>query len=339
MRIDHGLRPPGAAQVRGEQGTGVARADRDQRGSASVTSGQPGRGSRSAVDVLGDLRLERLDGLLLAGERPPAGQRVLYPVRTAAPARCAIMSRAAPQWVMGRKPSRRSPLLRTAPRFPVRRPARPRPRRRLPKLTSIQVWVAIAGIIGSLTSVPALIVSMNALRISEGQRADTLKISNQQQADARRVKTEADEASKRAFLRRIDIGPESDIPKTIISGGTITVSNSNATSTYVMVFVTAWRNEGGERPTLASLVRFAAPACSEVTFQVTPQLPDGKTSGFEISVSRFAFNAIDQRWWYLTSYETISPDPIESEMEAYVAANGWFAFDHPSRKRSYAGCV
>lgn len=99
------------------------------------------------------------------------------------------------------------------PRATVRIIARPQPRQRLRRrFTSVQLWTAIAGIIGSLTAVPALIISMNALALSEQQRADALKQRAEDQRERAAAQARADQLERTAYIRNINVWAEVSYP-------------------------------------------------------------------------------------------------------------------------------
>lgn len=228
---------------------------------------------------------------------------------------------------MGRKPPLRSPLLRAAPRFPVRVAARPRPRQRLrDKLTSVQLWVAIAGIVGSLMSVPALIISMNALEISEKQLAD-----------AQRLKAETDLASQRAFVQRVSV----DVQAALVNRAPIVISNGNTTSTEVEVYL-GFNGDSDASPGAweYQMVMFAAPACSQATYR-TSLFTKGHFKVLDVDNARYSldlivFNPIDQRRWRVGSV----PEPLSPNEEAeYREKSHASTFPHPGKNDALPGCV
>ncbi|MEU8322366.1 hypothetical protein AB0C33_28760 [Nonomuraea sp. NPDC048881] len=103
---------------------------------------------------------------------------------------------------------------------------------------------------------PAFIVSMNALRVSEQQRSDV-----------QRAKTASDRASQRDFALRINVEPgEVDIADPLMTGGTITVKNGNALPTTVQVHVVLSYSDKAQRP--EHYATFDAPACSQLDYHV-----------------------------------------------------------------------
>ncbi|MEU4574654.1 hypothetical protein [Nonomuraea sp. NPDC023979] len=67
----------------------------------------------------------------------------------------------------------------------------------------VQHWVAIAGIIGGLMSIPALIISINALKLSEEQRADAAAQRAEDQRE--KAQTKAAEEARTAFSRNLHL--------------------------------------------------------------------------------------------------------------------------------------
>ncbi|NRQ34706.1 hypothetical protein HII36_23145 [Nonomuraea sp. NN258] len=87
---------------------------------------------------------------------------------------------------------------------------------------------------------PALIISMNALKLGEQQRADVLKISAQQQAEGQQLRAAADLAGQRAFAQRVTVTPQfgGELATALIFGEPIVVSNRNSTWTGVEIDLT-----------------------------------------------------------------------------------------------------
>ncbi|MFI9591327.1 hypothetical protein [Nonomuraea sp. NPDC052265] len=116
--------------------------------------------------------------------------------------------------------------------------------------------MGVAGITGSLMSVPAFIVSMNALRVSEQQRSEV------QQA-----RLASERAGRRDFALRVTVEPgEVDIATPLMTGGTITVKNGNALPTTIQVHVVLSHDEKAQRP--VQYATFDAPACSQVDYHM-----------------------------------------------------------------------
>lgn len=84
-------------------------------------------------------------------------------------------------------------------------------------------------------SVPALVISMKAMQISEGQRADAQKLSAKQQAEAEQVKAEAQraqaqahQANTAAFVARVTIDDKRAlVGSSLAEGGTFVTRNGN----------------------------------------------------------------------------------------------------------------
>ncbi|WP_043625900.1 hypothetical protein [Nonomuraea candida] len=204
---------------------------------------------------------------------------------------------------------------------------RPRPRRRLSrKLTSVQLWAAVAGIIGSLTAVPALIISTNALKISEKQLAD-----------ARRLKAETDLATQRAFVQRVSVDTET----ALINRGPIVISNGNTTSTSVEVYLgyiddPDTRQSPGEYQTIV----LAAPACSRVSYRTSflteEQFKGIDADNVQYSLDLAVFNPIDQRWWSVSEAPRLLR---QDEMADYRERGYTSSFPHPHKSTALPGCV
>ncbi|MGR6921190.1 hypothetical protein ACU635_43700 [[Actinomadura] parvosata] len=201
--------------------------------------------------------------------------------------------------------------------------------------------MAIAGIIGGLMSVPALIISMNALRLGEAQRADALTISEKQRAEAQQAKADADLASERAFAQRISVGPELEeltLIHTLESGGTINVTNGNTLSTWVAIFYVAYDSNKIGAPVSGML--FSAPACGLATYRIgTLERERLAVTGADvISVvgETVVINPISHRTWTVGTEARPIPEDELDELDEVAPLTH---FESPSARRPLAGCV
>ncbi|MEW1845934.1 hypothetical protein AB0392_48970 [Nonomuraea angiospora] len=116
--------------------------------------------------------------------------------------------------------------------------------------------MAIAGIVGGLMSVPAIIISMNALRISEQQRADALAQRAEDQKEKAQARAEAQALASTAFVRNIiawRTGRGLDVMH-------FRNANSRPASMQLLMRV------GDEKPHDHRVYTFTIEPCSEVAF-------------------------------------------------------------------------
>ncbi|TMR88186.1 hypothetical protein [Nonomuraea basaltis] len=206
--------------------------------------------------------------------------------------------------------------------------------------------MAIAGIIGSLTAVPALIIAMNALKISERQRADALRISSEQRAEAQRVRADADSANQRAFIQRITVESKPWNVGALPNGdGTIVISNGNTTRTYVELRGDIFLDAEQQYLTAEFTARFDAPACSQATYMINDAYrralvidhlreSEPLIEDFYVAVH----NPLDRRLWHGREY----PTPIEQDSDLWrhhYEPNGGSVPFEPAEKRALPGCV
>ncbi|WP_336203803.1 hypothetical protein [Nonomuraea sp. LPB2021202275-12-8] len=179
---------------------------------------------------------------------------------------------------------------------------------------------------------------MNALKISEGQRADALKISEKQQAEARQAKAATDLANETAFAQRVTLEPD-DITSIILSGGTFTITNANTLSTEVQTRI--WFSKAAG-PDAYRMATFAAPACSQTTYRIGPterevlkvtdidNLEDSSTL-----TSIAVYNPIGQRLWSTG----MSGIPLKPEDLSEFGSMNSPLFENPTTRRALTGCV
>ncbi|MEU6726363.1 hypothetical protein ABZ917_21905 [Nonomuraea wenchangensis] len=159
---------------------------------------------------------------------------------------------------------------------------------------------------------PALIISMNALKVSEQQQADTQR---------------ATRTAERAFVQRVLV--QRFLLDAFVDGGTITVTNGNTTPTYVMIVIYTREDD-------TEVARFAAAACSQVMYDLPPGYlfpPDSVSpAGSRVLV----FNPIDQRLWFTAGME---PGPLSAREQAGPVFMSYLADETPSRSRPLPGCA
>ncbi|MEV6033594.1 hypothetical protein AB0L65_20735 [Nonomuraea sp. NPDC052116] len=107
-------------------------------------------------------------------------------------------------------------------------------------------------------SIPAFIISMNALEISEQQRRDALAQRAEDQQERARTKAEANTATDIAFIRRV-----SAYAPDVTDRGRVNIRNANLTpATVLMNF---WTDSKGDTSNYYSVV---LSACSEGSVQI-----------------------------------------------------------------------
>ncbi|MFC7582460.1 hypothetical protein ACFQYP_00620 [Nonomuraea antimicrobica] len=143
------------------------------------------------------------------------------------------------------------------------------------------MWVAITGIVGSLTSVPALAISVHALQISERQATATYQ----------QFANHVTQPKKGRFLLPVTWGTN----VIIRNSNTVTVSLSGN-----MQFFQA--KPGSPGYTLTSISdhshRFNVPACTEAEFTVEGRdeiSPSGRIDATELRL--YTWNTLDGRYW------------------------------------------
>ncbi|MFF0775197.1 hypothetical protein ACFYUK_40360 [Nonomuraea wenchangensis] len=132
---------------------------------------------------------------------------------------------------------------------------KPRQRRRLRDVRwSVQWWAALTSVVAGLMSVPALIISMNALSLSQQQRADALAQRVEDQRKEAQAEAEADALAKVAFPDRVQVVNEPF--GTVPDAWAWSVRNANSRRAYMYVL-----HSPNKRPT--ELWEFVVEACSE----------------------------------------------------------------------------
>lgn len=184
---------------------------------------------------------------------------------------------------MKRKPSQRLPLR-----------AHPRSHSKLRNVRwNVQAWAAIATVLAALMSVPALIISINAYSLAEQQRQDALKQRAEDRKQREQDKSEATEAERSAFARRVTIRAISDYRKaeqTSPSATTVkqewSFRNGNGKAVY---FYLAWK----QPDTQVKIYRYVLDPCSEGVIsrpaKVMPGPVKSKGTGWTMMVSEVEY--------------------------------------------------
>ncbi|YCK37212.1 hypothetical protein ACNF49_25110 [Actinomadura sp. ATCC 39365] len=177
---------------------------------------------------------------------------------------------------MARKRAQRLPTTN-----PPRPTAQPKAQRRFRfKLRNarwnVQAWAAIATVLAGLASVPALIISLKAYSLADQQREDALKQRAEDRKQREQEKSEATEAERSAFARRVTIqgGSDPDVEKgPSPSERTLKFKwhyrNGNGKPVY---FFLAW--QGPDK--LAKVYRYSLEPCSEGVISRPAKLSPGK---------------------------------------------------------------
>lgn len=143
----------------------------------------------------------------------------------------------------------------------------------------LQWWTAIGTVLAGLVAIPALIISMNALKISEQQRADVLR---QRVEDQRK----AEEERAASYARNITHNREGDLigwvhAKDGLRIGDLWISNRNTGE--VTVWSVAQQIDGESR---VRTVR--VPPCTAIKVEKT------------VIADYAVFNPVDRRIWSVT---------------------------------------
>ncbi|MER6950949.1 hypothetical protein ABT294_43735 [Nonomuraea sp. NPDC000554] len=137
----------------------------------------------------------------------------------------------------------------------ARQRLKPRQRRRLREVRlSVQWWAALTSVVAGLLSIPALVISLNALQLSQQQRQDALAQRVEDQRKEAQSKADADALAKVAFPNRVQIVDEPD--GTIRDAWAWYVRNANSQRAYVYVL-----HRPNKQPT--ELWEFVVEPCSE----------------------------------------------------------------------------
>ncbi|MBB5081710.1 hypothetical protein [Nonomuraea endophytica] len=175
---------------------------------------------------------------------------------------------------------------------------------------------------------PAFIVSMNALRVSERQQADALQ-----------AKKESSRANQRAFAQRVTVKPEEFfIVDPFRSGGTITVRNGNTLPVTVHIHIGYTYNNDTPGPDY--YVMFDAPACSQMVYDIQRNDQHAQTFNKASSWSTLVAttNPLDKRSRLWSTGP--SATPLTAEKAARLAAVDSISIsDDPSTSRNLPTCM
>jgi hypothetical protein len=157
---------------------------------------------------------------------------------------------------------------------------RPRPRGKLRDVRwNVQWWAALTSVLAGLMSIPALVISMNALALSEQQRRDALAQRAEDQRERTRAKAEADELARTAFLRGVHIWPVWDFQKPNVLRWNVRNSNARPVLLYL-------RWDPGQLASKENPVRYyeieAEPRSQSV---MSPELPRSEGAEHEFAVA------------------------------------------------------
>ncbi|MEV0581988.1 hypothetical protein [Nonomuraea sp. NPDC050310] len=193
-------------------------------------------------------------------------------------------------------------------------------------------------------SLPALAISVNALRVAEQQRLDSRRVAEQQRSDAQRQKAEEDETVRRAFVQRIIYDGHDGV---FFDGGDLVFTNGNTALATTRIQLRFTRDKGaGEAANWTySLMEFRVPGCTEATFRITKGLEDEiQTEGItfsEVVAEDYAsvLNPHDNRWWYVLGFADQVPEPLTPEDHTFQQNQSMSVFTEPDQSRKLSGCA
>ncbi|MEV4113705.1 hypothetical protein [Nonomuraea sp. NPDC049695] len=179
----------------------------------------------------------------------------------------------------------------------ARQRLKPRPRRKLRDVRwNVQWWAALTSVIAGLMSIPALVISLNALSLSEQQRTDAITQRVEDQKERAAAKAQADYESKAAFARRVTAWAS--------DRNLMEASMRNANSSWAWVWVTA-----ADEASTSYAVR--VPPCTEMT--VRPRIKGGVGPGLDEAdfydlrfytenLYTLTENAVDGQFWSVSAF-------------------------------------
>ncbi|MBB6557270.1 hypothetical protein [Nonomuraea rubra] len=180
---------------------------------------------------------------------------------------------------------------------------KPRQRRRLRDVRwSVQWWAALTSVVAGLMSVPALIISLNALELGQQQRADALAQRAEDKKREAQAKAEADAIAKIAFPSRIHIADEAY--GTVPDAWSWNVRNANSRRAYVYVL---------HRPTKlpTELWEVIVEPCSEgqIVLQESASKLDDTGGSQELTIANASVIWTEGQTWTRPT-RTSPPEPI-----------------------------
>ncbi|MEV5892466.1 hypothetical protein [Nonomuraea fuscirosea] len=193
-------------------------------------------------------------------------------------------------------------------------------------------------------SLPALVISMNALGVAEQQRLDARKVAEQQRLDAQRQKSEEDEAVRRAYVQRITYDGTDNV---FFDDGDLVFTNGNTSlaTTRILLRFTYDKGAGAAANWTYSLMEFRVPACTEATFHISKDLEEEiQTAGVTFSdvvAENYAsvLNPHDNQWWYVLAFADQVPEPLTQGDQVFQQGQSMSVFTEPDKSRELSGCA
>ncbi|MFC7723416.1 hypothetical protein [Nonomuraea recticatena] len=190
---------------------------------------------------------------------------------------------------------------------------------------NVQWWAAIGTVLAGLMSVPALVISTNALRISEQQRIDALTQRTEDQKERTRAKVAEEEDRKAAFAMRVVMWNNlpGDTVHSLNDLQNVTIRNGNAQQAIVVIRMTS--------DTTSEEGRFLIPVppCSQVALR-DPAKPEGEDSEY------FVVNTLDKgKLWPRFGHDSEAP---RGTFEDFIAA-GSFGLISPTNSINVTPCT
>ncbi|GAA4071097.1 hypothetical protein [Nonomuraea soli] len=203
---------------------------------------------------------------------------------------------------------------------------------------NVQWWAALTSVVAGFMSIPALIISLNALRISE-----------QQHTDARRQQSASELLARQTFIRRVIINGEPG--QAMVFGGDITVVNYNLIPVLVRLYAeTEVTPTSGSStpPPKSDASGFVIPPCAEVTLRIPPYEaiypdPADRPSRQEVEIISHTavLNPLDGRLWAVPdiSSAALEASPLDKDATELMESIGWTVKSELATTRSLPHCA
>jgi hypothetical protein len=171
-------------------------------------------------------------------------------------------------------------------------------------------------------SIPALIISINALKVADQQRLDALKANQQQRADA-----------QQQFAQRVSVPERHEFQ--ILQSRTLSISNSNTLPAVMRIYIFTYREflDDGK----AFLYDLTVPACTDGDFEL--DLPQEDLNDALVETDIRVHNPIDGRQWTLSDPGFPAVPSDSREDPRFENARAMRDIGPPFEKRRVSQCV
>ncbi|MFG1966909.1 hypothetical protein [Nonomuraea sp. NPDC049028] len=218
----------------------------------------------------------------------------------------------------------------------ARQRLKPRPRRKLRDVRwNVQWWAALTSVIAGLMSVPALIISMNALALGEQQQADARAQRAEDQKLRAQASADADELARTAFVRAVHIWPDYQVLTNVYQWN---VRNSNSQPVEVYL---RWTPVPAPSETNPALVwEMEAEPCSQSV--MLPDFPLSIKESKKRVSGRFELVVVSgpEDAWVLDDFGGYSREPVNlTKWLAQDPGNSYTPVDPLHVKRAIVPCT